>query len=405
MVHPTRGRREPVFGWDEVKEAASEQEHAERLRLYYVAMTRAIDRLVVSGAIDPGRTADRSTPIGWVLDRLEANDTVVEAGDAPIELERDEARFVLSVNRYEPRAEESAAEPEAAADDELQLALFGELPPIRPRLGIQLPSLAEIPAPEAHDVRRLSYSALALFERCSYRYFAERVLGLPPRERAASGADGAGRLAAHEIGDAVHRLLEHVALYDPVAPARDELDGTVRGWYAEVSSEELDRVATLVDAYCESDLARRMAGLAGARPERPFTFEHDDVVIRGRLDVLWREGEHALVVDYKSNALEGRTPAEIIDSEYTLQRLVYALVCLRAGANEVEVAYQFLEQPNDVVSTTFTDADVPTLEAELSAAIARIREGDFRPTPSEFVCADCPALDLVCAGPRLGLAR
>ena len=188
-------------------------------------------------------------------------------------------------------------------------------------------------------------------------------------------------------------------------PARSELGETVRGWYADVSSEELDRVATLVDAYCESDLARRMAGLDGARPERPFTFEHDGVVIRGRLDVLWRKGEQALVVDYKSNALEGRTPAEIIESEYTLQRLVYALVCLRAGASEVEVTYQFLEQPDEVVSTTFTDADVPTLETALSAAIARIREGDFRPTPSEFVCADCPALDLVCAGPRLGLAR
>ena len=71
MVHPTRGKREPVFDWDEVKEAAGDQERAERLRLYYVAMTRAIDRLIVSGAIDPGRTADRSTPIGWVLDRLE----------------------------------------------------------------------------------------------------------------------------------------------------------------------------------------------------------------------------------------------------------------------------------------------------------------------------------------------
>jgi hypothetical protein len=41
------------------------------------------------------------------------------------------------------------------------------------------------------------------------------------------------------------------------------------------------------------------------------------------------------------------------------------------------------------------------LEAELSAAIARIRAGDFRPRPSEFACSDCPALDVVCAGPRL----
>ncbi len=179
----------------------------------------------------------------------------------------------------------------------------------------------------------------------------------------------------------------------------------MRGWYPEVLDEELERIAGLVDAYCGSALARRVADLRGARPERPFTFEHDGVVLRGRLDVLWREGDRALVVDYKSNALEGRTPAEIIDAEYVLQRLVYALVCLRAGATDVEVAYQFLEAPDDVASTTFTLADVEDLETQLSAAIARIRGGEFRPTPSEFVCSDCPALDLVCAGPRLAITR
>jgi hypothetical protein len=84
---------------------------------------------------------------------------------------------------------------------------------------------------------------------------------------------------------------------------------------------------------------------------------------------------------------------------------VYALVCLRGGATEVEIAYQFLERPDDVVSTVFTTADTPALEAELSEAIARIRAGEFRPTPSAFACSDCPALDLVCAGPRLASAR
>jgi len=44
---------------------------------------------------------------------------------------------------------------------------------------------------------------------------------------------------------------------------------------------------------------------------------------------------------------------------------------------------------------------VPDLEAELSAAIARLRAGEFRPTPSDYACAGCPALDVVCAGPRL----
>jgi hypothetical protein len=190
-----------------------------------------------------------------------------------------------------------------------------------------------------------------------------------------------------------------------VPPERAVLAETVRAWYPLVTEDEVDRVARFVDAYCASPLAARLASLPGARAERPFTFEHDGVLIRGRLDVHWHEGEQALVVDYKSNALDGREPAEIVDAEYTLQRLVYALVCLRGGATEVEIAYQFLERPEHVVSAAFTADDVPELEAALSAAIARIRAGEFRPTPSEFACSDCPALDLVCAGPRLGLSR
>jgi hypothetical protein len=80
---------------------------------------------------------------------------------------------------------------------------------------------------------------------------------------------------------------------------------------------------------------------------------------------------------------------------------VYALAAFRAGADEVEVAYVFLERPEDVVLRAFTRSEIPALEAELSAAIAAIQEGDFRPTPSEFACSGCPALDVVCAGPAL----
>ncbi len=288
-------------------------------------------------------------------------------------------------------------------DGEGQLALFGELPLGIAPVGLELPPLAPLPTPPLHDVRRLSYSALALFERCSYRYFAERVLRLP-RVAARRSLDAeSGGLAGTEIGDAVHRLLEEIPLDAPAPPARAELETTVRAWYATVNESELDRIAGLVEAYCRSPLALRIATLAGARPERPFAFEHDGVLLHGRLDVLWRENGNALVVDYKSNLLDGADPHEIVDADYRLQRLVYALACLRDGAHEVEVAYQFLERPDDVVSATFSADDLPELEAELSEAISRIRAGVFVPTPSEFACADCPALDLVCAGP--GSAR
>src|SRR6185437_6118545 len=97
VVDPRSGKKRPVLDYEAVREAEREDERAERLRLYYVAMTRAIDRLIVSGAIDPEKTRDLETPIGWVLARL-------GVGDEPTagELERGEARFVMRVHGFEP---------------------------------------------------------------------------------------------------------------------------------------------------------------------------------------------------------------------------------------------------------------------------------------------------------------
>jgi ATP-dependent helicase/nuclease subunit A len=383
VVDPRSGKKRPAFDYQAVRQAEEADERAERLRLYYVAMTRAIDRLVVSGAIDPEKSRDLDTPIGWVLSRL----GIEEPADG--ELERGDARFVLRVNTYEPEAPAPVVAEEAG-----QLALFAELPTSPPPRGYRLPELLPLPAAPLHKVRRLSYSALALFERCSYRYYAERVAGLREERGTIPGAVG---LKATEVGDAVHRLLELVDLAAPHSPDA----GIVRTWYPDVTDEELARIEAFVASYCESELAARIATLDGVAVERPFAFDHDGVLLHGRLDVLWRDGPRALVLDYKTNTLAEGTPEEIVETDYRLQRLVYALACFRAGADEVEVVYHFLERPDAVVSTTFERLELPALEAELSAAIARIDAGAFTPTPSEFTCSGCPALDVVCAGPKL----
>jgi ATP-dependent helicase/nuclease subunit A len=392
VIDPKSGKRQGVFDYDAVREAERLEDDAERLRLYYVAMTRAIDRLIVSGAVDLERAQDRETPIGWVLERLGAAHEI-ETAAGVVELERGDARFVLRVDR----AQDAAPAPEPEVAEGAQLELFAELPVAPMARGYRLPELAPPPVAPLHRVRRLSYSALALFERCSYRYYAERVAGLREvRGGLPGGAEGA--LRATEVGDAVHRLLEQVEFAAPTSPDA----GQVRDWYPDVTDAELQRIAAFVDSYCASELARRISGLAGVQPERPFAFEHDGVLLHGRLDALWREGTRALVLDYKTNSLAEGTPEEIVEADYKLQRLVYALACFRGGADEVEVVYHFLERPDAVVSTTFERREVPLLESELSEAIARINRGEFIPTPSEFTCAGCPALDVVCAGPRLG---
>ena len=395
VADPATGKRRPTSDYEEVKEVEDEAAEAERRRLYYVAMTRAIDRLIVSGSIDPDRGGDESTPIGWVLGRLEATE-LDDAADGPVEIERDGARLVLRLDRF--GGEEPLLSAEAA--DEEQLALFAvENGKAAIADAPKLPELVPIPEPPENQVRRLSYSALALFELCSYRFYAERIVGLRETKPARGEGDGDGALAATEIGDAVHVLLEGLDLGSPRPP--DDLAESVRGRYPLATDEELARIRGLVEDYCRSEIARRLAGLAGATVERSFAFEHDGVLLHGRLDVFHEADGHTLVVDYKTNVLEEASPAEIVDREYGLQRLVYALACLRAGASDVEVVYQFLERPDDLVTQCYKVGDLPALEAELSRAIAAIQAGEFKPTPSDYACATCPALDLVCAGPRL----
>jgi len=159
------------------------------------------------------------------------------------------------------------------------------------------------------------------------------------------------------------------------------------GAYPQATDEEIERIRELTAAYCSSELAARVASLPGARAERPFAFEHDDVLFHGRIDVLQLSGGRAIVVDYKTNILEDRAPEDVVDSEYRIQRLVYAIACLRAGADDVEVVHQFLERPDALVSASFARSDLGGLEAELSAAIAHIQAGEFRPTPGEMDAA------------------
>jgi ATP-dependent exoDNAse (exonuclease V) beta subunit len=218
---------------------------------------------------------------------------------------------------------------------------------------------------------------------------------------ASGSVPGQAGLAATEIGDSVHFLLEALDLREPTPPGPEALAAAVHARYPAATDADLERIERLVQAYCDSDLAARLAALEGAAPERPFAFEHDGVLLHGRLDVLHRASGRAIVVDYKTNMLDELVPEEVVEHEYRLQRLVYALACFRAGDDHVEVVYQFLERPDEIVATTFDRSQVGELEGQLSTAIARIQEGIFVPTPSEFACSGCPALDVVCAGPRL----
>ena len=146
-----------------------------------------------------------------------------------------------------------------------------------------------------------------------------------------------------------------------------------------VRDHEVDDLCDMVERFAASALRERIAAADPVRTELPFVFtletEGRSLLVNGVVDVhAEEEGGGLLVVDYKSNRLEGRTPAEVTEADYTTQRLVYALAALRSGAPAVEVAYVFLEQPDAPVAQALR----PGRRARAGAQAARAGRGRDR---------------------------
>jgi ATP-dependent helicase/nuclease subunit A len=365
-VRPDTGVAVPALGYDALFARESEAERQEGRRLQYVAMTRARHHLILSGGL---KSTEDATAIGQLCRTL---DIGLETG-GPVTVGG--AGLHVRVERPVPE------DPRPSGPD--QLLLFGDgqvlAPPAR------LEPLTAVPQPPAVPVRRLSYSGLALFDRCGYRFYAQRVLRLPERAREQPEVEG---MQGVEIGDAVHLLLE-----------RDDERWRLRYPHATATDEEW--IERMVESWRESSLARRVAALEGARRELSFSFEVDDVLFRGRFDLYHRGPDGTvLVVDYKTNLLGDRDVEQIVEDSYRHQVTIYALAALLTGAERVEVVYAFLDRPDAVVTRVFEAGDAERLRDELAGMVATVREGRFEARPGPQ-CADCPALDLLCAGPAL----
>jgi ATP-dependent exoDNAse (exonuclease V) beta subunit len=389
----------PTAGYRDAIAAERLADEEERRRVTYVGVTRAVRHLIISGVVTDEAIARRSTPMGWLLDLLDvpfrtAVDIAVPGG-----------RVAL---RPDPVA---VAAPQPEIEVAGQLAFFddpAEVGPARLHTPVDLPALAPLPVPPPLAPERLSFSALALYGRCPYRFHAEHVLGLRAVERAGTppappsvseGEPSPVALSPLEVGTAVHEVLEFDAAGDP----RDR-ERRVLARFPHALPGDLDRVGQLTDAWVASPLAARVAG-ATVRREARFVTDAGGVTLTGQIDLLARNGGRVHVVDYKTNRLGDRTAAEIRDDGYGLQEAVYALAALGAGAEEVEVSFAFLDGGDAEASRRFGPADAPELGRRVMEAVAGARSGPYPPRPGEDVCRDCPALDLVCAGPRLDLDR
>jgi hypothetical protein len=138
------------------------------------------------------------------------------------------------------------------------------------------------------------------------------------------------------------------------------------------------------------------------RREHPFAFALGprEPLINGVIDLLVIEADGAcLVLDYKSDRVGADVDlAELVEREYAIQRLLYALAVLRDGAAAVEVVHWFLER-QEWVAARYTAAERLVLEQRLAERIAATREQPFAvsPRPHRALCLTCPGRVGLCS--------
>jgi ATP-dependent helicase/nuclease subunit A len=401
-----------LFDHDELADEAAREEAAESCRLAYVAATRAEDHLILSGCYDPAKVSkpvpeEGLKPSVPITERLmRALDIVEPPQDAVLEVPPPEprpglearfgtGRIAVRLNRPDPDA--FAALGPGRPEEGAERSDFDGSPPLaRP---------ATLPEPAAGH---LSYSALSSYERCGYRFYIERVVGMPGLDPHAANGDGSGSGSQQRFGfgNAVHALLEWSARHGWREPPQGLVVGLLNR--EGIGAHKLEQAMTMVRAWLDSGFRRQELAdpEARARPEMPFMLRLGDSIVRGTMDLLVTGADGALVVDYKTDSLADATPGELVD-RYGVQRKIYALAAGSAPDRPVRTAYAFLDQGGEVVTHDFEPADLEDAAGELEELIGQVRAGRFEvtPDPHHALCWDCPARARLCSHPLEATGR
>jgi DNA helicase-2/ATP-dependent DNA helicase PcrA len=345
---PVKRRREPLDVPAELTRetlGGGDAQLLEERRLFYVAMTRAKEELVLTSAADYGTARTRK------VSRF-----VVEALDlpAPAPLAR-KSQAAEALARHQPAPERRPG-------------------PERP-LG-------------AHEPLTLSFRQIDDYRTCPLKYHYVHRLRVP-------------LLAHHRVvyGSAVHKAVQAHFRARLEGRAFDE-DALVAAFRAAwVSEGFLSREHEEQRLRAGEEMLRRFHRAEAAHPLQPtavetdFTFYVDRTKVVGRYDlVVERDGE-ATILDFKTGAVDDLDRARERARE-SLQLDVYALAWLRTqGSLPARVELRFLES-GLIGGRKPTLEEAAATEEGIRSLAARIRAREFPASPSYMACGQCAFRDI-----------
>jgi ATP-dependent exoDNAse (exonuclease V) beta subunit len=339
----------PTLAHQRLADLRRRKEEAEFKRLFYVALTRARDYLVLSG--EGGKQGN-----SW---RAWLDDWLDDGGGQHLLL------------RPPPEAAppaQAAAPPVAARTEEEITQAVARVMDFRP----PLPS-------------RLVFTPTALedYRHCPRKYYYKGVLGLDeglfaqllgrsgqekPQRRPRQPAGDVAPLSPLERGNLAHLMLQRLDFGAPAAGWEESCRNTAAGYHLPVPPADMDEVCQAVATFAASPTGRELASRR-LRRELPFLLRLDGAAeyhLRGAMDLVAEDDDSVTVLDYKFSGHGSEGVAG-----YRFQVSCYMLVLARAfPQRDIRGKLVFLRE--GVVEPVHVDLTL--FEAELVAMMNDIRE-------------------------------
>ncbi|MBR2560011.1 MAG: PD-(D/E)XK nuclease family protein [Firmicutes bacterium] len=348
-----------------------DEEYAEQVRVLYVAMTRARDKLILTGTLDdPEKFAERAR-----------TDLRTRSSYLNMISPHCNYRIFGLGGSLEAASGVTAAPQEAGAAVSAGTEAFSPVTAEEKRALLEQLGYA-YPYEDARSIRS-KYSVTEI----------NKMLG-PDHEQAYPGegrgaelaipsfAVGERRLTAAERGTIYHALMEEIDFADVPTDSKDAAEARVRemietfrseGMFSEEEIEAVD--ISNIASFFMTDLGKRTVAAARAgrlSEERAFTMKlvtkGEPVLVQGIIDCFFTEGEGAdertVLLDYKSNYYDLRKPEEEelrLRNTYSGQIALYRRALEMAGLPPVKEAYLYLlavKRLIDMSDTEWGDAGI-----------------------------------------------